>query len=126
MVRRDPVGVLDDSLVTRVGQNKMKTGETHSRQCSVNGMQMKWKNWDYIALIIWVNQELGNKCISKSDVSYIANLPIYFDILLGGDWKVSNETLESVYMSSRQCKLYLCFPVMQTAHVPVGSFSCIK
>lgn len=75
---------------------------------------------------IWVNQGLDNKCISKSDVPYIANLPIYFDILLGGEREESNETLESVYMSSRQCKLYLCFPVMQTAHVPVGSFSCIK
>ena len=41
MVRRDPVRVLDDRLVTRVGQNKMKTGETHSRQCFVQGMQMK-------------------------------------------------------------------------------------
>ena len=35
-------------------------------------------------MLIWVNQGLGNKCISKSDVPYIANLPIYFDILLGG------------------------------------------
>ena len=77
-------------------------------------------------MLIWVNQGLGNKCISKSDVPYIANLPIYFDILFGGEKEESNETLESVYMSSRQCKLYLCFPVMQTAHVPVGSFSCIK
>ena len=41
MVRRDPVRVLDDRLVTRVGQNKMKTGETHSEQCFVQGMQMK-------------------------------------------------------------------------------------
>ena len=41
MVRRDPVTVLDDRLVTRVGQNKMKTGETHSRHVSCK--ECKWK-----------------------------------------------------------------------------------
>lgn len=49
---------------------------------------------------IWVNQGLANKCISKSDVPYIANLPINFDILLGGEREESNGNLG-------ECKLYI-------------------
>ena len=41
MVRRDPVRALDDRVGTKVGQNKLKTRETHCRQCSAHGMQMK-------------------------------------------------------------------------------------
>ena len=68
-------------------------------------------------MLIWVNQGLSNKCISKSDILYIANLSTYFDMLLGGEREVSNETLEGVYMSSRQCELSTCVFLLCRQHM---------
>lgn len=53
--------------------------------CASNANEMKKLRLYCTPEKIWVNQGLGNKCISKSDVPYIANLPIYFDIVLGGE-----------------------------------------
>ena len=41
MVRRDSMRASDDRVGTKVGQNKLKTRETHCRQHSVHRMQMK-------------------------------------------------------------------------------------
>lgn len=37
-----------------------------------------------------IRDSVINDCISNSDVPYIANLPFYFDIFLGGEREVSN------------------------------------